>query len=323
MIGSSGRVCHWRIWAADPRFAKARRAGTHVVFAPVMRARLAWILPAVVLLACSGKTTGVVNPDGGGASGDAASCVNVDLSTYDRSCKQASDCVSVTAGEVCTGQCSCGGSFINAGALGRYQQAVAGIEPGTCFCGVGPAPECIDGTCTVGSSIGPGRRGHDEQPPTHHRVRGHRGLEVPPRVQRGLRLRERDPRHHLHRWVRVRRSGDQQRGPGRVRAGDPIGAGGGLPVRGANASSRTSLRAERVHPLLVRIQLARLSRRRVTLVARELPRAVRLEPVEQQVERLRAARRRGGFRLPTLGVGLVEDDRAASTRNVESENDVG
>jgi len=77
----------------------------------------------------------------------------------------------------------------------------------------------------------------------------------------------------------------------------------------------------------VRIQLARLSRWRVTLVAKELPRGVRLEPVEQEVERLRAARRRGGFRLPTLGVGqcvgLVEGDRAASTWNVERENDAG
>ena len=129
-----------------------------------MRARLAWILPAVILLACSGKTTGV-GPDGGGASGDAAvTCVNVDLSTYDRSCKQASDCVSVTAGEVCTGQCSCGGSFINAGALGRYQQAVAGIEPGTCFCGVGPAPECVDGTCTAGNAIGADDAGTTSSP---------------------------------------------------------------------------------------------------------------------------------------------------------------
>jgi hypothetical protein len=121
--------------------------------APAMRARFAWILPGVLLLACSGKTVEVA-PDGGGASGDAGSCVNVDLSTFDRSCKQASDCVSVTAGELCTGQCSCGGSFINADGLARYQQLVAGVEPGTCFCGEEPAPECIDGTCSVGTAIG-------------------------------------------------------------------------------------------------------------------------------------------------------------------------
>jgi hypothetical protein len=60
---------------------------------------------------------------------DAAACVNVDVSTYDQSCTQSSDCVEVTAGMVCTGGCSCGGSLINADGQARYDQAIAGIVP--------------------------------------------------------------------------------------------------------------------------------------------------------------------------------------------------
>jgi hypothetical protein len=78
-------------------------------------------LIALALGACGGKQLG-----GGGGSGgpgdaggvftepDGAVCVDIDLSTYDTSCNQASDCISITAGTICGGDCNCNRSRLAA-----------------------------------------------------------------------------------------------------------------------------------------------------------------------------------------------------------------
>ena len=45
---------------------------------------------------------------------DGGMCVNIDLSTYDQSCVLASDCIVILTGQVCSSECNCGGSPVNA-----------------------------------------------------------------------------------------------------------------------------------------------------------------------------------------------------------------
>lgn len=110
---------------------------------------------ACLLLACSGKTLGG-SPGGsgggssGGGSGGGGACVDIDLSSYDVSCATAADCVSISAGEICPGTCTCGGAAINAAGQARYEQAISGVALGQCFCPEIPAPQCIAGVCSAG-----------------------------------------------------------------------------------------------------------------------------------------------------------------------------
>jgi hypothetical protein len=103
-----------------------------------------------------GCTDGGASSDGGSES-DAARCVDVELSTFDPSCNTSSDCVSITAGEVCSGECLCGGdSAINQSGLNRYEAEISGLKFADCDCPVSPMPQCIHGQCTM---CGPGTAG--------------------------------------------------------------------------------------------------------------------------------------------------------------------
>jgi hypothetical protein len=104
----------------------------------------------------TGGSSGSAGSSGSGGSGgtggsisDAGNCVDVVLSTYSKSCDSPSDCILITAGEVCTGDCNCEGSPVSASEEARYKAATAGIELGTCFCAKAPVPQCIDHTCTL------------------------------------------------------------------------------------------------------------------------------------------------------------------------------
>ena len=135
-----------------------------------MAVRLLWLLAPGVLFAllsarCGGQA--VVSPDGGATSRDAGDsgaaldagrdattdasapdgCVDVDLSTYDQSCKTANDCVYVNAGLVCSGSCGCGNAFINVSGEARYDQAVGNIQFAACPC-TPLTPACNDGACS-------------------------------------------------------------------------------------------------------------------------------------------------------------------------------
>jgi hypothetical protein len=80
---------------------------------------------------------------------DGATCVDIDVSTYDQSCSQASDCILILAGEVCDGQCACSGFPVNSSEGSRYDEAISGIEFGLCGCPDEFAPQCIGNTCVV------------------------------------------------------------------------------------------------------------------------------------------------------------------------------
>jgi hypothetical protein len=116
-------------------------------------------LAAGLLAACTGKvvTEGQIGaPDGGNAdTGTGTQCVNVDLTTYDQSCNEASDCVGITAGQVCPGSCGCGGAVINVDGQARYDAATAGLFTGDCPCPADGTPSCVDHVCTL-CEPGPG-----------------------------------------------------------------------------------------------------------------------------------------------------------------------
>ncbi|HEX8794439.1 MAG TPA: hypothetical protein VF765_26020 [Polyangiaceae bacterium] len=94
------------------------------------------------------------------AASDGATCVDIDVSTFDRSCQNDSDCINVSAGTICSGyNCLCGGAAINASEQGRYNAALASVEAGPgpyCQCPYFGRPRCLQAQCVYcPSSIGP------------------------------------------------------------------------------------------------------------------------------------------------------------------------
>jgi hypothetical protein len=95
-----------------------------------------------------------------GAAIDGAVCVDIDVSTYDRSCHADADCINVSAGMICSGyNCLCGGAAISADAEPRYKAAFASVQPGPgpyCECPYFGRPRCIQAECVYcPSSVGP------------------------------------------------------------------------------------------------------------------------------------------------------------------------
>src|SRR5580704_16862607 len=80
---------------------------------------------------------------------DAGQYVDIDLSTYDRSCMTSADCIEITSGLICEGNCSCGGSAINQSGQSRYDEAINSIVTGDCPCNFTGAPKCLQGECTI------------------------------------------------------------------------------------------------------------------------------------------------------------------------------
>jgi hypothetical protein len=108
---------------------------------------------------CGGKAL-VHGPPGDASATDSAvtdsstgdvgnGCVNVDVSTYDQSCVQDSDCIDVTTGVLCPDRCQCGGSTINRSEQARYQAATASITGPPCHCPAEGIPQCIQSKCTL------------------------------------------------------------------------------------------------------------------------------------------------------------------------------
>lgn len=156
------------------RHLAAKRSGLRPwAFAALVRLSL-FALPALLALfaACGGTTTGsqgndggtpdAISPDGSFDShtvgtpetgspppSDAGMCIDIDLSTYDISCTGDSDCISVTAGEICTGGCACGGATINASGSARYQAALNQVQTLGCPCHALGLPACVNKQCTI------------------------------------------------------------------------------------------------------------------------------------------------------------------------------
>jgi hypothetical protein len=77
--------------------------------------------------------------------------VEIDLSTFDTSCKVTSDCIDISSGDVCSDNCNCGGSTINASGQARYDALINQLPPSAvdCFCPNLGTPTCVAGQCVV------------------------------------------------------------------------------------------------------------------------------------------------------------------------------
>jgi hypothetical protein len=83
---------------------------------------------------------------------DASICIDIDPADYDTSCNADTDCIDITAGELCSGyNCTCGGATINADGADRYNAVFDSIQSGPgplCSCPYFGTPRCVQGTCT-------------------------------------------------------------------------------------------------------------------------------------------------------------------------------
>jgi hypothetical protein len=80
---------------------------------------------------------------------DAGFCVNAPLSEFSTACTVDTDCVLVRTGEICSGECSCGGSSMAAASLPAYDVVTAGIEFDTCPCPYFGKPACVNNACSA------------------------------------------------------------------------------------------------------------------------------------------------------------------------------
>jgi hypothetical protein len=93
------------------------------------------------LAASCGGSTDTANADGG-------VCVAIDVSTYDQSCNAASDCIVIQTGNVCSEECVCGSSTVNASEEARYNEATSGLLFSEfCDCPPEPVLECTNHLC--------------------------------------------------------------------------------------------------------------------------------------------------------------------------------
>jgi len=122
-------------------------------------------LLALGFLACGGRQLGGIPDAGGEGSGgsdgsrnEGGTCVDIVLATYDQSCVVDSDCITISSGEICDGDCRCGGSTININGQARYEAAISPLSGASvCACAFGGAPQCVQGTCSLcAGSSGPG-----------------------------------------------------------------------------------------------------------------------------------------------------------------------
>jgi hypothetical protein len=89
------------------------------------------------------------------AGADAGHCINMDLSSYDRSCSTDVECIPVSSGQQCDGQCNCPNAVINAKGTMQYQQALGSISPGFCQCPATLSWGCQGGQCVICPAGGP------------------------------------------------------------------------------------------------------------------------------------------------------------------------
>lgn len=117
-------------------------------------------LAAGFLGACGGKQLG--GPGDGGSFGeggvftepDGATCIDIVAASFDQSCNQDSDCISITSGVLCSRDCLCGGGTINKSGEARYQSELDQLPPSAiiCDCVLSVAPRCVGGTCSLCSN---------------------------------------------------------------------------------------------------------------------------------------------------------------------------
>jgi hypothetical protein len=84
-----------------------------------------------------------------GAADAGGRCVDVNLADYSTTCSVSNDCFIIQTGQVCDGNCECGGSPVSTSGEAMYESVVSGIQFGECGCPAGPPPVCTNGQCVL------------------------------------------------------------------------------------------------------------------------------------------------------------------------------
>jgi hypothetical protein len=116
------------------------------------------LLLGLTFVACGGKIASEISGGGetsadGGTTGrvpvDASQCIDVDLASYSQSCNEDSDCILVSVGEICSGQCMCGDTPINIDGEGRYAAQTSTLSLDACPCAFPGNARCLASTCVL------------------------------------------------------------------------------------------------------------------------------------------------------------------------------
>ena len=107
---------------------------------------------------CTTIIGGGKGPTDAGRAPDAGACTAIEVSTFDASCQQDADCVSVGVGNLCTNgsSCICAAGTINVGEESRYdayrKQLESKVTQGSSFCSCPffGSPHCAGGKCVHG-----------------------------------------------------------------------------------------------------------------------------------------------------------------------------
>lgn len=123
---------------------------------PAVRCTRGVWTPAVNTASCTPTADAGVSIDTGGPS-DGGACVEIDLSSYDQTCKEDTDCAAAGGGTFCAGGpfCNCPSSTINVDGMSRYKAALedarSRIAPGVggCLCPTFGSPRCVSSHCKL------------------------------------------------------------------------------------------------------------------------------------------------------------------------------
>jgi hypothetical protein len=108
----------------------------------------------------TGPEGGTGPGDGGGVytAADGETCIDIDVSTYDRSCEGDLDCISVTPGTLCSNECVCNtGATVSRSEQARYQAAISQLTftSSVCGCLAQSNPICLNHQCSLDDGQGP------------------------------------------------------------------------------------------------------------------------------------------------------------------------
>ncbi len=93
--------------------------------------------------------TGTVTATGSLVASTSSMCVDIAVTPSELACEADTDCELVPTGEVCTGQCGCGGTAVNEAAVQTIEAELAPVHLAPCPCPAPPAPRCSHHQCVT------------------------------------------------------------------------------------------------------------------------------------------------------------------------------
>jgi hypothetical protein len=88
---------------------------------------------------------------------DGGTCVDIEPSSYDQSCKVDSDCFAISSGDICPGyDCACPNAAINVDDKASYEKVFSSVQPGPgpiCECPALGLARCVQSVCSFVTGV--------------------------------------------------------------------------------------------------------------------------------------------------------------------------